>query len=119
MRAAAPLIDLEFHIWDSFSIINDTSLVVNTTPAGIADAFCGFVDKPRGLYFEALYNPWPTLLFDRWESQGAGRIDGIDLLVQQAISQVEIFTGISVDRKSLSSHMRLKALELLDQSTGK
>jgi hypothetical protein len=32
---------------------------------------------------------------------------------------VEIFTGISVDRKSLSSHMRLKALELLDQSTGK
>jgi shikimate dehydrogenase len=119
MRAAAPLIDLEFHIWDSFPIINDTSLVVNTTPAGIADAFCDFVDKPRGLYFEALYNPWPTLLFDRWGSQGAGRIDGIDLLVHQAISQVEIFTGISVDRKSLSSHMRLKALELLDQSTGK
>jgi len=53
------------------------------------------------------------------EKQMRARIDGIDLLVHQAISQVEIFTGISVDRKSLSSHMRLKALELLDQSTGK
>jgi shikimate dehydrogenase len=119
MRAAAPLIDLEFHIWDSFSIINDMSLVVNTTPAGVADVFCDFVNKSGGLYFEALYNPWPTLLFDRWGSQGGRRIDGIDLLVHQAISQVEIFTGMSVDRKTLSSHMRRKALELLDQSTGK
>jgi shikimate dehydrogenase len=81
--------------------------------------FVDFVAKPQGLYFEALYNPWPTLLFDRWGSQGGGRIDGIDLLVHQAISQVEIFTDISVDRKSLSSLMRLKALELLKQSTAK
>lgn len=119
MKAAAPSINFEFHLWDSFPLINDTNLVVNTTPAGIADVFCDLVDKPRGLYFEALYNPWPTLLFDRWGSQGGRRIDGIDLLVHQAISQVEIFTGKSTDRQSLSSHMRLKALDLLDQSTGK
>lgn len=119
LRAAAPSIDFEFHLWESFPLINDTSLVVNTTPSGTADVFCDFVDKPKGLYFEALYNPWPTLLFDRWGSQGGRGIDGIDLLVHQAISQVEIFSGKSVDRKSLSAHMRLKALELLDQSTGK
>lgn len=119
MRAAAPLLDLTFHLWDSFTLINDMGLVVNTTPPGVADVFFDFLAKPQGLYFEALYNPWPTLLFDRWGSQGGGRIDGIDLLVHQAISQVEIFTDKSVDRKSLSSLMRVKALELLDQSTGK
>jgi shikimate dehydrogenase len=119
MRAAAPLLDFTFHLWDSFTLINDMGFVVNTTPPGVADVFVDFVAKPQGLYFEALYNPWPTLLFDRWGSQGGGRIDGIDLLVHQAISQVEIFTDISVDRKSLSSLMRLKALELLKQSTAK
>jgi shikimate 5-dehydrogenase len=53
-------------------------------------------------------------LFDRWASQGGRGIDGIDLLVQQAISQVEIFSGKSVERKSLSTQMRLRALELLN-----
>jgi shikimate dehydrogenase len=114
MRAAAPNLDLVFHQWDSFSLINEMSLVVNTTPTGIADVFCDFVSKPRGLYFESLYNPWPTLLFDRWANQGGRGIDGIDLLVHQAISQVEIFSGKSVERKSLSIQMRLRALELLN-----
>jgi shikimate dehydrogenase len=68
--------------------------------------FCDYDSKPRGFYFEALYNPWPTLLFDRWANQGGRGIDGIDLLVHQAISQVEIFSGKSVERKSLSTQMR-------------
>ena len=114
MRAAAPSIDFTFHLWDSFTLINDMGLVVNTTPTGIADVFCDYVSKPRGFYFEALYNPWPTLLCDRWANQGGRGIDGIDLLVHQAISQVEIFSGKSVERKSLSTQMRLRALELLN-----
>ena len=118
MQAAAPDLELVFHKWDSFSLVNEMSLVVNTTPAGVADAFVEFVDKPRGVFFEALYNPWPTRLFEEWISKGAETIDGIDLLVHQAISQIEIFSKETVDRESLSTLMRSKALELLEQSTG-
>jgi shikimate dehydrogenase len=93
------------------------SLVVNTTPAGVADVFVEAIDKPRGVFFEALYNPWPTRLLEKWRDQDGRTIDGIDLLVHQAISQVEIFSRKTVDRKTLSFLMRSKAIEVLQQST--
>jgi shikimate dehydrogenase len=118
MQAAAPDLDLVFHQWGSFSLINQMSLIVNTTPAGVADTFVEYVSKPQGVFFEALYNPWPTRLFQEWTKQEAETIDGVDLLVHQAISQVEIFSNKTVDRKALSTLMRSKALELLERSTG-
>ena len=117
MRTAAPNLDLVFHQWDSCSLINEMSLVVNTTPAGVADVFGEAIDKPRGVFFEALYNPWPTRVLEKWRNQDGRTIDGIDLLVHQAISQVEIFSKKTVDRKTLSALMRSKAIEVLQQST--
>ena len=118
MQAAAPDLDLVFHQWGSFSLINQMSLIVNTTPAGVADTFVEYVSKPQGVFFEALYNPWPTRLFQEWTKKEAETIDGVDLLVHQAISQVEIFSNKTVDRNVLSTLMRSKALELLERSTG-
>ena len=117
MQAAAPDLALAFHEWGTFSLINQMSLVVNTTPARVADVFVEYVDKPIGVFFEALYNPWPSRLLQEWKNKGAETLDGIDLLVHQAISQVELFAEQIVDRNSLSALMRSKALKLLEQST--
>jgi shikimate 5-dehydrogenase len=57
-------------------------------------------------------------LFQEWTKKEAETIDGVDLLVHQAISQVEIFSNKTVDRNALSALMRSKALELLERSTG-
>jgi shikimate dehydrogenase len=117
MRQAAPSSDLIFHGWDSSKLLNEVCLVVNTTPARAADIFCADLHKPVGVYFEALYNPWPTALFKKFSDLGQQTIDGIDLLVHQGISQIEIFSGVKVDRKALSQVMRSRAIELLTQST--
>jgi shikimate dehydrogenase len=117
MRQAAPASELFFHDWNSHKLLNEVSLIVNTSPAGAADLFCDDLSKPAGIYFEALYNPWPTPLLMRFNDLGQQTIDGLDLLVHQGISQIEIFTGVKVDRKALSQIMRSKAMELLTQST--
>jgi len=117
MRQAAPSSDLIFHGWDSSKLLNEVSLIVNTTPARAADIFCADIHKPVGVYFEALYNPWPTALFKKFSDLGQQTIDGIELLVHQGISQIEIFSGVKVDRKALSQVMRSRAIELLTQST--
>jgi shikimate dehydrogenase len=119
MREAAPSSELIFHSWDSSNLLNEVSLVVNTSPAGAADVFCADVSKPLGVYFEALYNPWPTALLKKFGDLGQQTIDGIDLLVHQGISQIEIFSGVKVDRDALSEIMRSRAIELLTQSTGR
>jgi shikimate dehydrogenase len=117
MRLAAPSSELIFHNWNSGKLLNEVSLVVNTSPAGAADVFCADLSKPAGVYFEALYNPWPTALLKKFNDLGQETIDGIELLVHQGISQIEIFSGVKVDRKTLSEIMRSRAIELLMQST--
>ncbi|MFC9408564.1 shikimate dehydrogenase [[Kitasatospora] papulosa] len=69
-------------------------LVIATTPAGTTDAFAGAVPSAPGTLFDVLYDPWPTALASRWAATGAGVVGGLDLLVHQAVLQVEQMTGL-------------------------
>ena len=88
-------------------------LIINTSPSGAADALVGNIAGASALLFESLYNPWPTALMGFWRNVGLETIDGLDLLVHQAISQVAIFAGTSVKRSQLAPLMREAALKRL------
>jgi shikimate dehydrogenase len=88
-------------------------LIINTSPAGAADELVGKIAGASALLFESLYNPWPTALMGFWRNVGLESIDGLDLLVHQAISQVSIFAGMSVKRSQLAPLMREAALKRL------
>jgi shikimate dehydrogenase len=88
-------------------------LIINTSPAGAADELVGKIAGASALLFESLYNPWPTALMGFWRNVGLESIDGLDLLVHQAISQVSIFAGTPVKRSQLAPLMREAALKRL------
>ncbi|HEX5568942.1 MAG TPA: shikimate dehydrogenase [Streptomyces sp.] len=68
-------------------------LVVATTPAGATDALAGAVPDRPGTLFDVLYDPWPTPLAAAWAARGGPVVGGLDLLVHQAVLQVEQMTG--------------------------
>jgi shikimate dehydrogenase len=68
-------------------------LVVATTPAGAADHLAPSVPPTPGALFDVLYHPWPTPLASTWTARDAPVISGLDLLVHQAVLQVEQHTG--------------------------
>ncbi|MEO3975192.1 shikimate dehydrogenase [Streptomyces sp. CAU 1734] len=69
-------------------------LVIATTPAGATDELAAEVpDRPCTL-FDVLYDPWPTALAARWSARGGDVLGGLDLLVHQAVLQVEQMTGV-------------------------
>lgn len=70
-------------------------LVIATTPVGATDALAGSVPERPGTLFDVLYEPWPTALAAAWSSRGGRLVGGLDLLVHQAVLQVEQMTGIS------------------------
>ncbi|MFF8944101.1 shikimate dehydrogenase [Streptomyces sp. NPDC014864] len=70
-------------------------LVVATTPAGTTDALAAAVPERPTVLFDVLYEPWPTALAARWSLAGGAVISGLDLLVHQAVLQVELMTGRS------------------------
>ncbi|SOD61277.1 shikimate dehydrogenase [Streptomyces zhaozhouensis] len=70
-------------------------LVVATTPAGATDALAGAVPADPGVLFDVLYEPWPTALAGAWSAAGGRVVGGLDLLVHQAVCQVELMTGLA------------------------
>ncbi|MEV4923454.1 shikimate dehydrogenase [Streptomyces roseoverticillatus] len=68
-------------------------LVVATTPAGAADVLAEAVPDRPGALFDVLYEPWPTPLAAAWSARGGTVLGGLDLLVHQAVLQVERMTG--------------------------
>jgi shikimate dehydrogenase len=106
-------ISVSYLPWEPTDVLNDADLVINTTPGQAADYFLSGIDKPRGILFEVLYHPWPTALSKAWSESKAQVIDGLDLLIHQAIAQVEIFSGVACDRELLYEKMRAAALTKL------
>ena len=102
----ASLVDVTYLPWKLTDKINTADLVINTTPDGAADFFVPSIENPKGTFFEVLYNPWPTAMSKVWSDSKNQVIDGLDLLIHQGISQVEIFTGLSVERELLYAKMR-------------
>lgn len=79
--------------WDDAAKALGEPLVVATTPAGAADHLAGSVPGTPGTLFDVLYDPWPTPLAAAWGARGGRVLGGLDLLVHQAVLQVEQHTG--------------------------
>lgn len=102
--------ELTFSPWEQPSDINTADLVINTTPSHVADFFQSSIVSPQGVLFEVLYHPWPTAISKSWADSGAVVIDGLDLLIHQAISQVEIFGQVTINRSEMYGLMRQASL---------
>lgn len=81
--------------WERAADAFTADLVVATTPAGATDALAGAVPDRPGALFDVLYDPWPTRLAASWSDRGGAVLGGLDLLVHQAVLQVELMTGRS------------------------
>ncbi|WP_435271396.1 shikimate dehydrogenase [Streptomyces sp. 1222.5] len=85
-------------------------LVIATTPAGTTDALATAVPERPTTLFDVLYDPWPTELAARWSMFGGAVVSGLDLLVHQAVLQVEQMTGRSPAPLEAMRHAGAKAL---------
>jgi shikimate dehydrogenase len=47
--------------------------------------------KSQAYLLDVAYNPWPSFRALEWESDGGIAVNGLDMLVRQALIQVRIF----------------------------
>ncbi|MCZ9342346.1 shikimate dehydrogenase, partial [Streptomyces sp. TRM76130] len=97
MRQWAERLDVDVRVvdWARAGEALRAPLVVATTPAGATDALAAAVPEMPATLFDVLYDPWPTALAARWSAHGGAVVSGLDLLVHQAVLQVEQMTGRS------------------------
>ncbi len=87
--------------WADVNEALHASLVIATTPAGATDQLSFDVPERPAILFDVLYDPWPTALAARWAGHGGVVVGGLDLLVHQAVLQVEQMTEISPAPRSV------------------
>lgn len=95
MRQWGERLDVEIRTadWAEAERALQAPLVIATTPAGATDALAAAVPERPATLFDVLYDPWPTALAARWSMYGGAVVSGLDLLVHQAVLQVEQMTG--------------------------
>ena len=71
-------------------------LVISTATAGAADPIAAEVAASAPVVFDAIYHPWPTTLADAADRAGVTVVSGLDLLVGQALLQLQLMTGHTV-----------------------
>lgn len=79
------------------NILFQSEVTINTTPKGVADDFAQQISNPRGLLLDVVYDPWPTQLAAKWLNQNCQIIPGHQMLLHQAVRQVELMTGLTPD----------------------
>ncbi|WP_405620140.1 shikimate dehydrogenase [Streptomyces sp. NBC_01508] len=86
-------VDVRTADWSRAADALGAPLVIATTPAGATDTLAHRLPDRPGTLFDVLYDPWPTPLAAGWSARGGPVVGGLDLLVHQAVLQVERMTG--------------------------
>jgi shikimate dehydrogenase len=91
----AALVGVEVDVagWDDVASALACDLVVSSVPSGVADALATQVATAPGVLLDVVYDPWPTPLAAAWTAAGGEVASGLDLLLHQAVRQVELMTG--------------------------
>ncbi|SCE68748.1 shikimate dehydrogenase [Micromonospora coriariae] len=82
-------------------------VVLSTVPKGVADPLADAVTwSPGAVFFDALYDPWPTPLAASARAAGLRVVSGLDLLLAQAVGQFEQFTGVAAPVEAMRTALR-------------
>ena len=69
-------------------------ILISTVPA---QAAAEWGTAGASVVFDVIYDPWPTPLMVQAANQGLTMLTGIDMLAAQAVGQVELMTGRTID----------------------
>lgn len=77
-------------------------VLVSTLPADVAARYAATL-APIPVLLDAVYDPWPTPLAAAVAAAGGRVINGLRMLLHQAFSQVEQFTGLPAPRAAMEA----------------
>lgn len=96
LRALGSALGVEVAVQAWAEPLPAADVLLSTAVAGAADGLADAAAASAPLVFDAIYDPWPTPLALAATATGCVVVNGLDLLVGQALLQLELMTGSSV-----------------------
>lgn len=76
--------------------VPQSDVLISTVTRGATDPIAEQAAAAAPVIFDVIYDPWPTALAVAADRAGRTVINGLDLLVHQAVGQLELMTGRTV-----------------------
>lgn len=86
--------------WDRAAECGSADVVMSTVPKGAADGL-DVRWRSAATFFDVVYDPWPTPLASSAAAAGCTVVDGLALLLAQAVRQFRMFTGVDAPREAM------------------
>lgn len=83
------------------AVTADAAVLVSTVPADVAAGYARTLARTP-VVLDAIYDPWPTPLASAVDAAGGTAISGLQMLLHQAFTQVELFTGRPAPRAAMT-----------------
>lgn len=118
MRRLFPSVNFETHQIERVRDLSMFDMIVNATPIGMLGRSADMMPlevsamqtiNKDAVVYDVIYNPKKTLLLKEAEKLGLKTINGLDMLIYQAVSAQEIWFGRTPD----FADMKIAALEAL------
>lgn len=88
-----------------FSLCRASGVLVSTVPAEAAAPHVQSLATAPAI-LDVIYHPWPTALAEAAQRRGATVVGGLEMLLNQAFTQVELFTGQPAPRAAMAAALR-------------
>jgi len=72
----------------------DTDVVISTLPGGtVLSSTLPLALRERAVLFDVAYSPWPSAIATSWQAAGGTVLNGLGMLLHQALIQVRVFVA--------------------------
>ena len=96
LEALGSALQLDVHVLPLDAAPPAADLLISTVTSGAVDPIAATIAHSASIVFDVIYEPWPTALARAAQQAGASVINGLDLLVGQALGQIQLMTGRTV-----------------------
>lgn len=90
--------DIDVHPLAHIARAPHQEFVISTLPGGAANGIELTPASASSVLFDVAYDPWPSRIAGTWRAANGVAFSGLDMLVEQAISQVRLFIGNTQDQ---------------------
>ncbi|WIK65097.1 shikimate dehydrogenase [Gleimia hominis] len=89
----------------ALEVMARADVVISTVPRSVANEWADAPFQPGATVLDVVYEDWPTALATQAHARGARAVSGHEMLLHQAVQQVELMTGKSPDISAMRQAM--------------
>ena len=117
VRGAASLSAINFHGLNKLNDVLDHSLIVSTLPNTASEVLIAAIPtkvRESQVLLDVAYSPFPSTPAIAWQKAGGALIDGVELLIRQALEQIRLMTRTNFESDLMYEELRTHVMAVIN-----